>query len=53
MLFRSQYIADFLGVVGTEQIALEIKDEQSPALLKPSGDGQYDYRYVVMPMRLI
>ncbi|HJQ23498.1 MAG TPA: DNA polymerase III subunit beta [Blastocatellia bacterium] len=51
--FNAQYISDFLGVVGTEQITLEVKDEQSPALLKPSGDGQYDYRYVVMPMRLI
>jgi DNA polymerase-3 subunit beta len=51
--FNAQYISDFLSVVGTEQITLEIKDEQSPALLKPSGDGQYDYRYVVMPMRLI
>jgi DNA polymerase III subunit beta len=50
--FNAQYISDFLSVVGTEQVALEIKDEQSPALLKPAGDGQYDYRYVVMPMRL-
>jgi DNA polymerase III subunit beta len=51
--FNAQYIADFLSVVGTDQVTLEIKDEQSPALLKPAGDGQYDYRYVVMPMRLI
>ena len=51
--FNAQYLLDFLGVVGTEEITIELKDDQSPALLKPSGDGQYDYRYVVMPMRLL
>jgi DNA polymerase-3 subunit beta len=51
--FNAQYLLEFLGVVGTEEIILEFKDEQSPALMRPSGDGQYDYRYVVMPMRLV
>ena len=51
--FNAQYLLDFLGVVGTEEITIELKDDQSPALMKPSGDGQYDYRYVVMPMRLL
>ena len=51
--FNAQYLLEFLGVAGTEEIILEFKDEQSPALMRPSGDGQYDYRYVVMPMRLV
>jgi DNA polymerase III subunit beta len=51
--FNAQYLLEFLGVVGTEEIIFEFKDEQSPALMRPSGDGQYDYRYVVMPMRLL
>jgi len=49
--FNAQYVLDFLGVVGTEQVSFEFKDEQSPALLRPEGSG--DYQYVVMPMRLL
>ena len=51
--FNAQYVLDFLGVVGTDEVLFEFKDEQSPALLRPSGDGQADYKYVVMPMRLL
>ena len=51
--FNAQYVLDFLGVVGTEEVLFEFKDEQSPALLRPSGDGNADYKYVVMPMRLL
>jgi DNA polymerase-3 subunit beta len=51
--FNAQYMLDFLGVVGTDEVSFEFKDEQSPALLRPAGDGQGDYKYVVMPMRLL
>jgi len=51
--FNANYLSEFLGVVGTDEVMLELKDEQSPALMRPSGDGQYDYRYVIMPMRLL
>jgi DNA polymerase-3 subunit beta len=51
--FNAQYVLDFLGVVGTDEVLFEFKDEQSPALLRPSGDEQSDYKYVVMPMRLL
>jgi DNA polymerase-3 subunit beta len=51
--FNAQYMLDFLAVVGTDEVLFEFKDEQSPALLRPSGDGQSDYKYVVMPMRLL
>lgn len=51
--FNAAYLLDFLGVVGTDDVLLELKDEQSPALMRPSGDGDNDYKYVVMPMRLL
>ncbi len=51
--FNAQYVLDFLGVVGTDEVLFEFKDEQSPALLRPSGDGESNYKYVVMPMRLL
>lgn len=50
--FNAQYLLDFLNVVGTEEIAFEFKDEQSPALMRPSANGN-DFRYVIMPMRLL
>ena len=51
--FNAAYVLDFLGVVGTDEVLLELKDEQSPALMRPSGEGESDYKYVVMPMRLL
>jgi DNA polymerase III sliding clamp (beta) subunit (PCNA family) len=33
-------------------VAFEFKDGNSQAQLRPASDDGYDYRYVVMPMRL-
>jgi DNA polymerase-3 subunit beta len=49
--FNAQYLLDFLGVVGGEQVALELKDGESQGLLRPASEDGSDYRYVVMPMR--
>jgi DNA polymerase III subunit beta len=51
--FNAQYLLDFLGVVGTDEVVFEFKDEQSPALLRPLGDEGAEYKYVIMPMRLL
>nr|MBA2503990.1 DNA polymerase III subunit beta [Pyrinomonadaceae bacterium] len=50
--FNAQYLQDFLNVVGDGSVAVEFKDSNSQAQLKPAGDADYDYKYVVMPMRL-
>jgi DNA polymerase-3 subunit beta len=50
--FNAQYLLEFLGAVGEESVSLRLKDEQSPALLAPADAQQYEYKYVVMPMRL-
>jgi len=50
--FNSQYLLDFLGVAGSESVSLELKDQESQGMFRPSGEGATDYRYVVMPMRL-
>ena len=49
--FNAQYLLDFLGVVGTDEVGLEVKDAESQGLLRPIGEEGGDYRYVVMPMR--
>jgi len=50
--FNAQYVLDFLGVVTTDVVALELKDEVSQALMTPVGADSYDYTYVIMPMRV-
>jgi DNA polymerase-3 subunit beta len=50
--FNAQYMLDFLNVVESEVVALELKDEVSQAVMKPVGAEGYDYTYVIMPMRV-
>jgi DNA polymerase III subunit beta len=50
--FNAQYVQDFLSVVESDVVALELKDEVSQAVMKPVGAEGYDYTYVIMPMRV-
>ena len=50
--FNAQYLQEFLNVIGDAKVAFEFKDGNSQAQLKPSENGDYDYKYVVMPMRI-
>jgi len=49
-----EYLLQFLGVLGSEEVELRLKDSSTQALLGPAGEGSGDltYQYVVMPMRL-
>jgi DNA polymerase-3 subunit beta len=50
--FNAQYVQDFLNVVTTDVVALDLKDEVSQATLSPVGAEGYEYTYVIMPMRV-
>jgi len=50
--FNAQYLQDFLNVIGEGKVAFEFKDGNSQAQLRPAEGGEYDYKYVVMPMRI-
>jgi len=50
--FNAQYVLDFVNVVETDGVALELKDEVSQAVMRPIGAEGYDYTYVIMPMRI-
>lgn len=50
--FNAQYLQDFLNVIGEGKVAFEFKDGSSQAQLRPAEGGEYDYKYVVMPMRI-
>ena len=49
--FNGQYVLQFLDVVGTDKVALELKDEVSQAVMRPVGQDGFEYTYVLMPMR--
>ena len=65
--FNAKYLLDFVAVVDTPVVVLELKDEATQGLLKPQeapagkkGAGEKDkqkadglvYQYVIMPMRI-
>jgi len=51
--FNAQYLLDFLRASGEPQVSLHFKDAQSAGEWRPAGEpGDYEYRYVVMPMRI-
>jgi len=50
--FNAQYVMDFLSAVQTDSIAIEFRDEVSQTVMRPVGTTEYDYTYVVMPMRI-
>ena len=50
--FNAQYLQEFLNVVGDGKVCFEFKDGNSQAQLRPAENGDLDYRYIVMPMRL-
>ena len=50
--FNAQYLNEFFNVIQDGQVAFEFKDSNSQAQIRPQADGDYDFRYVVMPMRL-
>ena len=50
--FNAQYVLDFLGVVDSDTVVLEFKDEASQAVLSPSSSEGCRYTYVIMPMRV-
>jgi len=50
--FNAQYLQDFLSVVQEGKVKFEFKDGNSQAQLRPSETSEYDYKYIVMPMRI-
>jgi DNA polymerase-3 subunit beta len=50
--FNAQYVLDFLSVVTTDTVGLDLKDEVSQAVMTPVGAEGYEYTYVIMPMRI-
>ena len=50
--FNYQYLLDFLTTADEPDISFEFKDGESAAQLRTQPPSDYNYRYVVMPMRI-
>ena len=50
--FNSQYLLDFLLSVSSETVRLELKDENSAAVMRPDLEEKIKYVYVIMPMKI-
>lgn len=50
--FNAQYLQDFMNVNSEGNIAFDFKDGNSQTQLRPVDAGDYDYKYIVMPMRI-
>ena len=50
IIFNVKYLTDVLGVLDTKDVALELNSPQQPGVIKPVGNENDDYVYVIMPM---
>lgn len=50
--FNAQYLLDFFGVIQDGDVLVEFKDGNSQTQLRAKDESEYDFRYIVMPMRL-
>ena len=50
--FNAQYVHDFFSVVNEGEVRFSFKDGNSQVQLQSMADTEYDFRYVIMPMRL-
>jgi len=52
--FNYRYVLDYLQVVGSDEVSLEMNGPLSPGLWKISGKtkGAAEFKHVIMPMRL-
>jgi DNA polymerase III subunit beta len=49
--FNPDYVLDFLNACGSEKVELSLRDSETQGMLRPVGESNLDYRYVVMPMK--
>lgn len=50
--FNAQYILDFLNIVQSERVRIDLKDNKNAALIKPEELVNQEYLYVLMPMNI-
>ena len=50
--FNAQYLLEFLSSIASDKVRLELKDENSAAVMRPEGADEVKSLYVLMPMKI-
>ena len=50
--FNAQYVLDFFNVIDEGQVQFEFNDGNSKAEVRSLAEDQWNFRYIIMPMRL-
>lgn len=50
--FNAQYLLDFVQNAECGEVVLSLRDKETQGLMKPQGLEDYEYYYVVMPMKI-
>lgn len=50
--FNAQYLLDFVQNAECEEVVFCLRDKETQGLMKPLGLENYEYYYVVMPMKI-
>ncbi|QQS45339.1 MAG: DNA polymerase III subunit beta [Acidobacteriota bacterium] len=50
--FNAQYLLDFFSVVQDNEVIFDFKDGASQVQMRPKNEVDYNFKYIVMPMRL-
>lgn len=50
--FNAQYLIEFLNALDDQEVSIHLKDEETQGLFRPHTNKDFDYQYVVMPMKL-
>lgn len=50
--FNAYYMLDFLTTLESEKVDLWLKDRETQGLLNPAEKGDFEYSYVIMPMKI-
>lgn len=50
-IFNAQYLLDGIQTVGTAEVLFSANESTTPAALKPAGDTQAGFVYILMPIR--
>lgn len=49
--FNPGYLLDGISAVDTEKVVFKFNEPLKPGLIVPNGEGEPDFRYLIMPMR--
>ncbi len=49
--FNAQYLQEFLSVIGNNKVAIDFKDGNTQALMRPLDTTKCTQLYIIMPLR--